>query len=427
MEFETGSGPLPPEYHRFLGSKTGIVTALSVTPPARGGIGTYVSAANAADPAVVRDAPSLDVDLATGGKAVTPDDVLVGAVGETVERYAHWLPDESAIRLGTHAELAGEGRVVPFEYLTVQRRGEADGPSLPPLSRDTTLAWTAGTDLLTGEPVALPAELVWNGVPELVDVPPRFAGTTSGSAAGESMTAALLGGLLEVVERDGLMRTWLTQRPPPAIDPAERPSLSRAIDELVSSPHLTVHLFEPESKPAPRTVGVAVVDERGRRPAFVVGSAAGFDVETAALDALSEAAQSRQYVQDLLAFEDREPVAVDDPMTDFDDNVLLYSQPEQRDRVSVLLDGDPVPVDGPPPVASESTDAKLDAVLGALAAADCTPIAVDATTPDVAAVGVRVVTVFVPELLPLTPPSLPPVEHPALADEDPTTLPHPYP
>ena len=70
---------------------------------------------------------------------------------------------------------------------------------------------------------------------------------------------------------------------------------------------------------------------------------------------------------------------------------------------------------------------ELGACLDRLADADCTPLAVEVTTPDVREVGIRVVRVVVPELVPFPPASLRPTDHPALAETDLPEMPHPYP
>ena len=452
MEFIEESGPIPPEYHRFFGSRTGLVTGLSLTPPGRGEPQAYVSAANGPKLHVLRDGLESDPGLRTGGKAVDPDDVLVRGIGETCERYAQHFPDPSRIETGTYEERAREGRVVPFEYLTVWKRANGeenvesdprpgdgsdprpgdgsdprpgDGSVLPPLSRDTTMPWTAGVDLLTGESVSVPAELVWSGVGGLVDLPPRFVDTSSGCAAGECIEDALLGGLTEVIERDGFMRTWLIRETPPAVDLGQFPTLGRFLGEFLPDRNQSVHLFQFDTAVDVPAVGAALLDDLDRRPAFVTGGSAGIDIEAAALDALAETAQSWQYVKSLHAFEDPEIPSVEDQIMNLDDNVLLYAEPENFEHVSFLTEGKPARIDTVAPPGS--TKETLKAVLESLDEADCTPIAVDITPPDIGEVGVSVVNVFVPELLPLSLPALPPSEHPSLSGVDVTSLPHPYP
>lgn len=424
MRFETTDGPIPPTYHRFLGSKTGIIRELSVVPPDRGGPQAYTSAATVTDLGTMLDADDVDIDVDTGGKGIGPDDVLVGAIGETCERYARLWPDEDAIETASYEEISEQGPVVPFEHLSIQDRG--DDADLPPLSRQVPIDWVAGRNALTGEPVYVPAAFAWDGIERFTGTQRRFIASSSGCAAGARLEAALLGGLLELIERDGVMRTWLTRETPPSLAPGELLPPDQSPEALLPNQSLSLHAFEFDSMTDIPTVGVSIVDERDRRPKFVIGGAAGFDPEAIVLDAFTEAVQGRRYLSHLFAFDDPEPVGPEDTIANFTDNALLYAEPDEFDRVSFLLEGERTTIDPAVP-GDGTTDAMLQRVLDALDDADCTPIVVDITPRDIDAVGVHVVTVVVPELLPLTPPGFPPVEHPAVEDMETTTLPHPYP
>ena len=88
--------------------------------------------------------------------------------------------------------------------------------------RRARVTWIDGVELPGGEPVALPASLVYLAFP-----PPRpedfFAPATSnGLAAGPTSSAAVLGGLCELIERDALMITWMNRLPATEIELAER-------------------------------------------------------------------------------------------------------------------------------------------------------------------------------------------------------------
>jgi hypothetical protein len=98
MEFDATERPIPGEYHRLLGSRTGIVSELAVIAPSRHEPQVHVGTTTQADPGVLRGEDPEEMD--TGGKALDPDAALQGAIGETCERYAYYWPDESAIEFG---------------------------------------------------------------------------------------------------------------------------------------------------------------------------------------------------------------------------------------------------------------------------------------------------------------------------------------
>lgn len=428
MEFEEPDGPLPGEYHRILGPKTGVIPELAVIPPARDEPQVHVGTTRQTDPGILRGAEPTELD--TGGKSLDPSAALRGAIGETCERYAYHWPDESAIEFATYEAL--DGRVVDFEYLTPHGQDRPESP-LERFTRETEVAWTTGTDLVTGEDVYVPATKCWYRYGPLADRPFRFVMTSSGTAAGERLADAVLGGIYEVVERDAFMTTWCTGRTPPRVDLDAFPGVEATVEEAFPMDATTPHLFEYEGHTSFATVGAALVDERDRYPKFVMGGGAALDAEPAMLDALTEVGQAWPYLKQLPMDRDGD-VSLDDTIANLDDNVMLYAQPENFEHVSFLLDGDPS-VPGTPDVSAgtvgdgsaETTEDELATAISLLDDAGCTPIAVDVTPPDVDRIGIHVVKVFVPELVPFSLPSFPPRHHPKLDGVDVNSLPHPYP
>jgi len=114
-------------------------------------------------------------------------------------------------------------------------------------------------------------------------------------------------------------------------------------------------------------------------------------------------------------------------------------RPEHFEAVTHLLEGD-VRVVSPDVTAtedapvSERLERDLDdpqrelkyALKAVRAGIDSTPISVDLTPPDVRELGMYTTSVYVPELVDISPPALPPIEHPGLSHFE-TRAPHPFP
>lgn len=410
--------PLPAEYEWLVGSKLGSVERLHLWYPERGGPQVYLGTATAADVGALRgeDVPGFD----GGGKGLTAREALRSAVGEAVERYCLFWPDGDRIERATRDGLASGRTAVDLDAVDVMAR-RVDGIGRP-VDSGARLSWTPGADLLTGETTWVPAQLVWSRTGPLADETRYFPGTTSGAAAGPGLRDAVLGGLTELVERDALVRTWLDRSPPRRLDLDAVPGLRARVDDLLPLDRFEVHVLALESQVDLPVYGVALVNERDAYPKFVFGSAAGTDPRSTVEDALVEVSQAWRRVHELATERDPASVDPDGEITNLDDNVVLYGRPDQFEHVAFLVDG-------------EATDVRRrgvegDELAGCLARlrdADCTPVAVDVTTPDVAAAGIRVVQAVVPELVPLCPPSVVPARHPRVDADAPPDVPHPYP
>jgi thiazole/oxazole-forming peptide maturase SagD family component len=422
MEITESDEPLPPEYNRLVGTRTGLVSNLAHSSLDRGGPRVRVGAVDHADLGWLGAGHAADIEA--GGKGLDARETLTATVGEFVERYClHW-PSEEAIVEGSYDELASRGAVPGFEYLTAYGQDDLepdDHEWLDPLSRDTVLPWVEGTDLLTGEATFVPAGLVWNRVGPLAEYPHAVVGTSNGAAAGPTLEAAILSGLYEVVERDAFVTTWCEQTSPPRVDVAATPDLADLRADLLPSDRRSLTVFEYDGTVDLPTYGAALVDDRDRFPKFAIGGSADFDPVAAAADAMVEAGQAFPYLEHVRPEYDLDAI---DPsrVWNFTENTLLYARPENFDHVSFFLDGEATTLPE-----GESVEDELAACLDRLDAAGCTPVAVEVTTPDVREVGIRVVRVVVPELVAFPPASLPPTDHPRLADADPPEMPHPYP
>lgn len=435
MRVEEPTELLPPAARRLLGRRTGLVPELYVNLRQRDAPDVALTQPRESSVASLLED---DVSLQSAGKGRTLRSSFMGSVGEVVERYCLCWPGD--VREGTHRELSEAGEaVVPLEYLRVYDDDLLAAMGVEQFAADDELGWCAGTNLLTGESVYVPEQLVYLAGVEHDRALPT---TSNGAACGPTVRDALLGSLYEVIERDAFMTTWLRQETPASVALDAHPDLAAEKRAHFDNDAVSFELFSFETGLDLPTVGCATVDRRDRAPKFTVCGSAALDPTEAAADALVEGAQVRGYVKEVTArYGDRdlEPSQLDT----FDDNLYYYSRLEQFDDVSFLLDGEEttlerkttarehrttVSEETTPDVESpDNATAEFDALLSALADAEVTPIAFDVTTRDVREVGLHVTRVVVPELVPLSLPVMPPTEHPAFDGHDVTGKPHPYP
>jgi thiazole/oxazole-forming peptide maturase SagD family component len=429
MRLHTDDEPLPGPMQRLVGGRTGLVPDLSVNRRSRGTSDVVLSQPTESGIAALVEADA-DVALQAAGKGRTRRESFASSVGEVVERYCLCWPGGTTE--ATHGQLREAGHDLPdLDALRLYEDRLVEAMGADPVTADAELPWCRGTNLLTGDPAFVPAQLVYLGLPNAT---PALPTTSNGAACGQSLEAALLASVYEVVERDAFMRTWLRQATPDRVRLDDFPDVATEKTADFDTDHVSFELLALDGGVDLPTVGCAVVEERDRNPKFAVCACADSDPAAALSDALVEGAQVRAYAKELTARyrgRDLDPARLDS----FDDGLYYYSRVEQFDDVSFLLDGEPsslgnwgtsdaLPSSLDPP--NESND-ELDVVLDALAAADVTPIAFDVTTRDVAEAGLRVTKVVVPELVPLTLPVLPPTEHPAFDGEEVSRNPHPFP
>ena len=133
------------------------------------------------------------------GYGATPDEALVGALGELTEgTFAElWLRTAPRVA-GTYRELVAErGPGGVADPLTLCL------PAGSAYSADTPLQWVGTTRWPTGEPVLVPLEFAATNRAQMRGAEPLFQPITNGLGAGTSREQALAHGLLELLQRDG--------------------------------------------------------------------------------------------------------------------------------------------------------------------------------------------------------------------------------
>jgi ribosomal protein S12 methylthiotransferase accessory factor len=345
----------------------------------------------------------VDTELRPGGSSTSRDAAIAATIGEVAERYSGaWVP--AGLPLATARDLPGA--VDPSRFALFHRRQYAQ-PGFPfvPFASDTRVRWSPAIELPGGEPVYLPAQLVylrWRATAETGEDPISYS-TSNGVACGPTFDEAVLSALLEVLERDAFMLAWYGRLSLPLLDWKADPEIL-AVDARYFRPsevrYAAVDLSVFHNVP---TVLGIVRGAPGDRAPFAVGAAAASTVAQAWLAALSEAFAVRSWVRAMSHERRPRPFAPGfDDIDGFDDHVAFYGD-ESNVRYADFLDASDVSraTSDVPRLAASSVEAEIAALCARLAACGAHAYAVDITAPDVAAAGLRVARVVVPELQPL--------------------------
>lgn len=380
-------------FEALVGRRTGIVRQVATVAPVDGDAALYHAGAQIANAHPYHGEHG---GLGVGGCAPTPELALIAALCEGVERYAasSYGPTQTGLQprraLGTDAAL-DPSALVPF---TTAQRAEPGFP-LVPVDDDTPLRWERGWNLTTGAPIWIPAFAVF--LPYMLERDEAMVGLglSTGLACGATLEEALARGLCEAVERDAMALTWIRGVAVPRLDPNDvvhtvGPYLPPRDEVMVYD--LTTDVGLPVYMAVYRGVGP-------EGPLVSVGAACHVDARAALAKAAIEASQDRVYVRLLIERDPSwRPTATFDNVTDFSLHARLYSHdPRLAQRGFAFFDANRHTVTLPaPPLA-----AGLAPILAALNRVGMTAVAVELTPPWARDLGLHVVRVVVPELMPL--------------------------
>ncbi|MFF5423867.1 MULTISPECIES: YcaO-like family protein [unclassified Streptomyces] len=422
----TGAGrdrrhpPIPESLLRIgqLASPYGLVNRVTRLPVAEGEPDFPIFTASLGNPGeVLREQTGWEHNPSSGnfdgaGGDLDPERAAHLAVAESLERYSSCARDPEQIIWATAAEL-GEDAVTSDRWPRCSPAELADPRSgLVATDPGGPMRWVRGWSFTRNRPVYVPAVQVWlkNPVESMAE---RFVHPVStGCAAHSDPAAAVVNGILEIVERDAIALTWLQRLRLPRLefDPAELAPEFRAFVERGSSPHLRTRLYDATTDLGiPVIYGVQLADD-DRVIAQLVAATAELDPGKGIAKLYREASSLRIALRHMAkAAEKDAATAAGTPMAEEDivsvvDGALLSGPLSQRHRFDFLLEGDR-PVHGLrdlPRAPSEEPLPALAWLLARLHARGCEVIGVDLTTDEAEQVGATVVRMLIPELMPLS-------------------------
>lgn len=206
----------------WVDSRTGVISDLFIEPPEI----DLPIIATAAPPHIIEKDGSLRRLPLGWGKGLTISGAVLSAVGEAIERYSASIVDAERIVWKRPQEMDGEFLNPRMCGLySDEQYGSRDFPFVP-FDAEIAHPWVHGNWAANGQPVWIPAVFVFLTV-ELRQEQSICQGTSNGLAASTDKDDASLRAILELVERDAFMATWLTGRC------AQRLELDDSLDPLL--------------------------------------------------------------------------------------------------------------------------------------------------------------------------------------------------
>jgi ribosomal protein S12 methylthiotransferase accessory factor len=342
-----------------------------------------------------------------GGASTDRHVAIAKAMGEAVERYCSAIYDPAKFLFAPFSNLTG--RAVHPMLLSMYREDQFSWPgfSWEPFSINTPVHWTRGISLRTGEAIWIPAAAVY--------IPFYYQGATksafvmqpisTGMACGTTFEEAALSGLCEVVERDAFTITWQARLSRPHLDQSTLPASARDRIARFTAVGIDVKLMDITTDLGVPTILSIALSDATTSPAVAVAAATDPSPERALRKSLEELAHTRKYAKQLMIY--TPPVEVDPEsrhpaVKDQRDHLRFYCPQSARPFAEFAWASDQLlPYSALPDLARGVAAAEIQAIVQNLAAADLEPVAVEMTTPDIAALGLCVVRVVVPGAHPL--------------------------
>lgn len=345
------------------------------------------------------------------GGAIDADRARHIAIVETMERYSSCSWTEEELVWDTPAGL-GEAAIGPERWPACSATELAD-PDCGLIASDprVPMRWVRGWSLTRGREVFVPAVLTYLNFPVRAPSEQFVNPISTGTAAHSDLREAVLGGLLEVIERDSIALTWLQRLrlPAVAVDPSTLGEEVAEYHRVGTSTELETHLFDATTDYGVPTLYAVQTSQVDPELAQVVAATCDIDPQRALAKIYRELASLRI----ALRSHARGPRAQEIKGKDLTvvGGALADAELSMRHVFDFLLEGerpvhalDGIGTLGEPVPGAESSDADdpLEQVVANLERARAEAIVVDITTDEARQVGMHVVKALIPEAMPLS-------------------------
>jgi len=283
----------------WVDRRTGVISDLFIEPPDDPRVSLPIIAM-ASPPHLLEKDRSLHRLPAGWGKGLTISGAVLSAVGEAIERYSASVIDPEKIVWKRPDELDGD--VLDPRDLTLYSEEQYAREDFPFVRFDQSIPhpWVLGNWLNNGNPVWLPALFVFLFI-ELRREQLIGQGTSNGLAAGSSKDDAALRAILELVERDAFMTTWLTASPTQRIqlDDTLDPLL-RTVLEGIEALGATVEVYSLPASVIGTTVLCLALGDGDQYPGVTFGLGCDLDPRAALRQAVLELGQTGPYLRRMM-------------------------------------------------------------------------------------------------------------------------------
>ncbi len=327
---------------------------------------------------------------------------FVSAVAEAIEHYCILYEQQDKYIKDSYKNLKKSAldpvRFVPFTE-TQMKQPEMDKFRV---THETVLNWIEGFSVTRNKRVLVPASLVYAMYDSKSYNEPiiRF-NISTGAACGSDKDFALYRGICEIIERDAYMISFINDIPKSKVDIKGNDVLSTFV-RRIERYDLEVNILSTQLDSSVFTFACLIFDKTGSGPAVSTGISGRLEPEAAITSAVLEAVRRHNAARDRFFREKPLPV----PKKISHDWFLLNKQlwwaaPHMINKAKSFIGNETTAYNKFAHFSFASDKEKVAFLIEELRKQACEVILVDVTIPQVKKLGLCVLKILIPEMVPL--------------------------
>lgn len=262
----------------------------------------------------------------SGTSFFSSHDALSKSIYEAMERFCEYTYKKKSIRRSIYKKNTGT-----FMDVTAFSKDSA--------IKNKKIAWLKGLDLTHGKSCFIPAGLIYMNYKKTKDEPNfDYPNISTGSAGGSTLEHAILNGIYEFIERDGIMSIYLNKITPPIIDLSFFKDTK--IDQIVSKfkrYNIELYVLDITTDVGIPSFLAVAIDQKGF-PSVSLGAKSGLKIKDAIIGAILESLMIRTYTKNMLKSGSITP-DLQVGKTVFADRARHWILPETYENIKFLIKG----------------------------------------------------------------------------------------
>lgn len=321
------------------------------------------------------------------------------AIGEAVERHAWFRSDAyyKDTRIRASYRTLGSAHALDIFALAGFTEAQKQQYSELQFNEDTIFSWVPAQSLVTGRKIYCPVSLISDRYDRTSGEPKLRWSITTGHAAHTSLKKAQTKAMLEVIERDAFMISYLNKLTPPKINLDELQVTNeriRHIREKLSFHRLDAHVLTLPTDFPVQVLLAILVDQTDVGPKISLGAACDFDIDEGIEHALSEAVACRHYTRSIA------DQSFNPDNLDRDGRLLFWSKVENTDKLNFFLHAN-TNATYEPKKEQSTLDTQYQTLVDSFAQKNYEVCCVETSSEETRRLGLRSAAIVVPEMQPL--------------------------
>ncbi len=243
---------------------------------------------------------------------------ILKCLAEAAERYCNFsFFKRNIVSIGSFKDLKTNALILKTNPYFSDKQLKKKGFEKFKITDNSVFSWSEGFSLVTNKNILVPSQMIYLAYRHLTDEPVVYPGISTGTAGGGSLSAAIVRGICEIVERDAFMIFYLNKLNATRIllEKISNKKVQKLL-KIMKRYKLNIYSFDITTDIPIPTVLTIITDDTGIGKAVSSGLKSSLDMIDAITGSVEEVFNTRTWLR--RDYEEEDPEDIKSGLAKFD-------------------------------------------------------------------------------------------------------------